>query len=52
MRNKKQITAEWKVVQGVGGWAIGYFVCSNCGYKSGEDATVCHKCKASMKKIK
>ena len=49
---KKHITAEWKVKQGAGGWAIGYFVCSNCGYKSGEDAPVCPQCKANMKKIK
>lgn len=49
---KRHITAEWKVKQGAGGWEIGYFACSNCGHKSGEDAPVCPQCKANMKKIK
>lgn len=54
MKQEKQQTheTEWEVVPGPGGWAIGWFKCRNCGYKSGTDDPVCPNCKAKMKKIK
>lgn len=50
--NTQQYDAEWEVKPGPGGWEIGYFVCSRCGHKDGENKEICPECKAKMKKIK
>lgn len=43
---------EWEVVSGPGGWMVGWFVCKNCGWKSGEDEDTCPGCGTRMKKVR
>lgn len=52
MNKTEEAKSEWEVVPGPGGWAVGWFVCKNCGHKEAEDKDTCPKCKAKMKKIK
>lgn len=50
--NCKKEKANWNIVPGPGGNAIGWFVCSNCHKKSGVDAPICPNCNSKMKKIR
>lgn len=48
----QEFEAKWEVEPGPGGWAVGWFVCSRCGEKNGDQPDICPKCKAIMKKVR